>query len=114
MAAATRQRPRWAIFVHAIRVGLVVALLMLIPSPAGRTGAANSSNPPGIQHVQDLVPTAASVSDEPNAAGLWQIIDGDDNPIGLVGRTLPAASDVLGYRGPSEALLVFDLSLIHI
>ena len=111
MAAATRQRPRWAIFVHAIRVGLVVALLMLIPSPAGRTGAANSSNPPGIQHVQDLVPTAASVSDEPNAAGLWQIIDGDDNPIGLVGRTLPAASDVLGYRGPSEALLVFDNDL---
>lgn len=56
--------------------------------------------------VQSLVPTAAQVASP--EAGMQNILDTDGQSLGYVVTTLPAAADVVGYRGPSNVLLVLD------
>ena len=47
---------------------------------------------------------------------MWRVTNDQGNHVALVARTLPAASDVVGYRGPSEASIVFspDLNVVSV
>ena len=108
-----RKRPRrpWrARLVHAVRVAVVIGLLWAIPSPADR-GAIESGEPPPLDVVQELVSDAVALDPRPGPHGLWSIEDADGNVIALLARTMPAAEEVVGYRGPTEALIAFDADL---
>lgn len=105
-----RRRPLRIIAVHAARVGVVVALLSLIPTSV--SDRRPSGTPPAPDEVRAAVNhlgwDVASIDDEGDAAGRWRLRDVDGQPIGYAATTLPEAADVVGYRGPTDALLILD------
>jgi hypothetical protein len=64
---------------------------------------------------QIRVPMANSdglrLESQPDANGMWTIMDGNGKPVALLARTLPAAADAVGYRGPTESAMVLDRQL---
>ena len=109
MARSRTKVSRWAPVIHVARVLLVVALLIAIPSP--RKQLPDGSQPPTLEEVQSLWPAVARVKAQQDSAGMWAIFDADDKPLGFAARTLPAAKDIVGYRGPTEALILLDREL---
>lgn len=112
MSQKRRKRTARACLVHALRVMLVIALLMLIPAPQKPIDLADVGDAPSLDAIQTRLPSAAAVDEQPNSSGLWIIRDDADQPIALAARTLPAAGDIVGYRGPTEALVLLDNDLI--
>ncbi len=106
----TTRRPRLARFVQGVRVALVAALLLAIPSPDPRSVSDGSIAPP-LEIVRHQLADAASVESTQDASGLWPVHDSDGQTIALAARTLPAAMHVVGYRGPTEALIIFGTDL---
>ncbi|MGB7328335.1 MAG: FMN-binding protein, partial [Rubripirellula sp.] len=92
--------------VHAIRVALVAALLLAIPAPRQKT--IQSSDPPPIDQVRELLQRPTVQLGSQDASGMWRLTDHSDNDIGSIARTLPIARDIVGYRGPSEAMILLD------
>jgi hypothetical protein len=106
-----RQKTR-AFVVQLCRVAVVIALLWLIPSPTGGSiSVSGGTDPPDLTRIQKLLPGAAAISTEADASGLWSVRDPSGQVIARVARTLPQAAEVVGYRGPTEALLLFDEEL---
>ncbi|MEZ6064662.1 MAG: 4Fe-4S binding protein [Planctomycetaceae bacterium] len=62
-------------------------------------------NPPDLELVRTLFPSAARLADQPDELGLLRVDDGDGRPLGFVLRTTPAVDQVIGYQGPTEALV---------
>ena len=87
---------------------MVAALLWAIPSPASLTPSGDAQ-PPAIKRVKEVLPEARSL--KANINGRWTIYDSTGEVIGEVARTLPQAQDVVGYRGPSESMVVMDQEL---
>jgi hypothetical protein len=87
-------------------------LLLAIPSPP-RESVSGGSLAPAVDQldISRIQMTGVRLESEPDANGMWRIVDADENLIALVARTLPAASDVVGYRGPTEASIIFDPQL---
>lgn len=110
--------------VHAIRVLILVGLLLLLPSPHGRSIGerlmfGNSVlqdqaelSPPPLQQVVEAAASSAleinRIKPTPNQRGLFELQDKAGDRVGWAARTLPAAQDIAGYRGPTEAVLVLD------
>ena len=106
-ASPVTSRSKVANFVHFTRVALVIALLWLLPLPTRDNSPGTKDNPPEIEDIRRLVADAAAV-DGSRLAGFWSVLDADGNQIAAVARTLPEAEDVIGYRGPSEALIAVN------
>ncbi|MEM9826630.1 MAG: FMN-binding protein [Planctomycetota bacterium] len=117
-ATGKRSHPRgtnrsWKIrFVHAVRITIVITLLALLPSPHRRDagGIADVSEPlsaPELEWVLEVLGSATSIAAESDSRGRFKILAGPQT-IGYAVRTLPEARDIVGYRGPTEALLVMD------
>ncbi|WDQ18488.1 FMN-binding protein [Rhodopirellula sp. P2] len=103
---ASRQATAWrGRVVHAIRIALLIGLLACLPSPHQRSDVATQ---PTLEPIQRLAPAADAVADIPDNNGCWTISDTNRVPLGSVARTLPEANAFVGYRGPTEALLLFD------
>ena len=107
----TTRHPRRAKCVHAARVVLVAALLLAIPSPAAKSISDGSTAPSLDQIRADGVEHELRIQSDQDANGMWRLIDRDNQVRWMVARTLPAASDVVGYRGPTEASILFDREL---
>lgn len=95
--------------VHAFRVAIVVALLALIP-PAHRSALQTIDAPLSIP--TDVLPSdvgqSVSIDLEPDANGLYKLTSVSGATVGYAARTLPEAANVVGYSGPTEALVLFD------
>lgn len=110
MNRSRTKRPILALVVHWTRVAIVAALLLLIPAPVPHAES-EPNRRPDLDLIQQLLPTVDSIDPTQNATGLWPLFDETSKPVGTYGRTLPAAKDIVGYRGPSEAAIVFDPEL---
>ncbi|WP_182866033.1 FMN-binding protein [Rhodopirellula sp. JC639] len=98
-----------AIVVHSVRAGVVAALLLMIPSPRrDMPEPTDATSPPGLEAIRPFLPAASVIDDAKDTNGFWTVHDADGTAIGRVARTLPAASKIIGYRGPSEAMIVVD------
>lgn len=107
-----RRRKFLATLVHTIRVLVIAALLLLIPPPhTNRPSASQLGTPPDIELIRRLLPKAADVAAEADLGGFWAVHDDSGSLIARAARTLPEAADVIGYRGPSEALVLLDQDL---
>ncbi|QDV47395.1 Electron transport complex subunit RsxG [Stieleria neptunia] len=105
------ERPRHirAIVVHTVRVSTVAALLLLIPSPRrDQSTAEGGASPPAVEWIRPFLPTASVVEPGKDANGFWTVKDGDGFSLARVARTLPEAANVIGYRGPTEAMVLLD------
>lgn len=61
-----------------------------------------------LHEVQAILPAAHALRvDHSERRGLF-ILDQDQQPIGYAIRTSPISDEIIGYCGPSDALLVFD------
>ena len=85
---------------------------MLIPSTREpSTIAIDGAAAPGLEQVQKMLPSAKEVLADRDPNGFWAVINASGETIARVARTLPQASDVIGYRGPSEAMILVDPEL---
>ncbi|QEF96068.1 Electron transport complex subunit RsxG [Stieleria maiorica] len=112
-----RQGSFRATVVHSVRACVVAALLLMIPSPRRDMPPPTEATPsPSVDVIRPFLPTASVVDGDKDANGFWTVRDADGAVIGRVARTLPEASQIIGYRGPSEAMIVVDgdLNLIAV
>ncbi len=98
---------------HVIRTCLVVSLLLAIPKPASRNPAEVVVAPSleSIEFPAELAGKNLSIGSLPDANGMWRLVDDNESTVGLIARTLPLARNVIGYRGPTESLVLFDPEL---
>ena len=98
---------------HVIRTCLIVSLLLAIPKPAVRnlSEVAVAPNLETIELPAELAGENLSIDSQPDANGMWRLVDDKETTVGLIARTLPLAKDVIGYRGPTESLILFDPEL---
>ena len=112
------RRPLRAQATHVIRTCLVISLLLAIPKPTARIQDQASETPSieAIEFPADLADKKLHLDPQPDASGMWRLMDESQTIVGLVARTLPTAKNVIGYRGPTESLLIFDpeLNLISV
>lgn len=92
--------------VHLLRVSLVGCLLALLYRPQQST--LDESVAPPLDAIRGLMPDAATVSAQADAAGCWEVRAEDGKVLGRVARTFPAAASSRGYRGATEAILAVD------
>ena len=109
---ANRQTPKrvWLTHLaHFVRVAIVAGLMISIPSP--RRELVGSASAPPLAVLQESLPSAVTIDQTADASGMWTVRSVDGKPIAKAARTLPAASDIVGYRGPSEVLILIDRNL---
>ncbi|MEM9589162.1 MAG: FMN-binding protein, partial [Planctomycetota bacterium] len=87
--------------------------LALLPSATPHkdldgASAGKDLSPPTVVSVKRLLTNAFSIDSKPSSTGLWRVTDKLGRSLGWVARTLPHAAGVVGYRGPTEAILVLD------
>ena len=110
-AARVPHASRRGLVVHLFRVGLFVALVCLIRQQhvrlrAGRARGAAAAVP--IARVRPLFPAAAVVSDPDLALGRRTVADAAGTPLGYYIVTSPASDRIVGFSGPTNALVAFD------
>lgn len=93
-----------------IRLLLIVLLAMVLRTAADRRALTAGSDPDerplDAASVRSVAPRVHTV--KPLAAGIQEVLDQDGNVIGLAAQTLPEARSVVGYRGPSNVLLLLN------
>lgn len=92
--------------VHAVRVTLVFCLLGLLHRPPLADSAAVEAPP--LNAVRQVIPQAERITETADAAGCWNVFSDDGQLLGRVARTLPAAANIRGYRGATEAIIAID------
>lgn len=80
----------------------------------GKTLSLRFPQPVTLEEVRAIYPTAAAVHADVPRTGWYAVEDGDDARLGYVIRTAPAADNVIGYRGPTEALLAVAIDEQHV
>ncbi len=65
--------------------------------------------PIGLTDIQRLFPKAQSYTALSGYAGVWDVESVQRHRIGLVVRISPVADRVIGYQGPSDVLIGFDV-----
>ncbi|MCA9137222.1 MAG: FMN-binding protein [Planctomycetales bacterium] len=104
-----RRRNTLAMLVHGVRACVIAGLLLMIPSPITvDSNQADHPEPPDVELIRQVLPDAAQIESNQSNAGFWIVNDAAGHPIARVARTLPEASDVIGYRGPTEGVIILD------
>lgn len=95
---------------HALRVGLLAAIVMLLHAHHERWSLrASSTTIPdeAIALVQPLLPAAARLGEVERHGGRL-LLDVGGRPLGFVVQTSPSGDRFLGFSGPTNLLVVFD------
>ena len=74
----------------------------------GAAAASRFEHPPGLADVHIIFPAAAQVVADAGDPAVIRVVDEAGIPLGWCLRTSPAADRVIGYQGPSDAILGFD------
>lgn len=86
-------------------VAIAVAIRLHHAQPASEQQDRTSTDV-WLDQVRSWFPAAAAV--ENSAVGVASVVDASGTTIGFAVTTLPAAKNVVGYRGPSDVLLLLD------
>lgn len=74
----------------------------------GQEASGERDGEPGLAQVRALLPKAARVG-AAQAGSPWYVVeDADGEPLGWAAVTWPLAREVVGYRGPSNLLVITD------
>ncbi len=92
--------------------GSTLTSLAILESIHERLGAAAGSlrfpQPVTLDEVLPLFPAASKLEVEPDRHGWSRVLGSDHATLGFVVRTSPQADNIIGYRGPTEALVAVD------
>jgi Na+-translocating ferredoxin:NAD+ oxidoreductase RnfG subunit len=61
-----------------------------------------------LEEVQPLVAGSTSLRPVPGRAGLQEVLDENGQALAQVTRTSPSADPIIGYKGPTDTLVVLD------
>ena len=93
--------------------GATLTSLAVRESIVHRLGGAAQSlrfpNPLTAKDARRLFPGAASVERDALHESLWHVFDARRVELGAILRTSPAADNIVGYQGPTESRIAFDL-----
>ncbi len=96
---------------HAV-AGATLTSLAIAEAVARRLGGAAGPGRfdvvPTLADLRLLFPAAAAIATDPGDPAVIRVVAADDTPLGWALRTSPAADRVIGYQGPSDALVGFD------
>jgi NosR/NirI family nitrous oxide reductase transcriptional regulator len=102
-------RPWRALALHALRVALFVAVVLLIHRSHQRRVLAATAEPvadPPVEVVREAYPTAERVSRDGD--GVPIAVDAAGDSLGRLAQTSPFADRIIGFSGPTNVLLAFD------
>ncbi len=92
--------------------GATLTSLAISESIIHRLGGTKTSlrfpEPPPLSQIRMLFPTADRTAADDASSGID--VFSEDQPIGAIIRTSPAADNIIGYQGPTDTLIGFDLS----
>ncbi len=76
----------------------------------GEKQASRFPNPIQIEEVLEHIPAASELIPSATHPSLLEILDIDGTKLGQVGRSSPYSDQIIGYQGPVDSLLVFDVN----
>ena len=76
----------------------------------GEKQASRFPNPIQIEEVQEHIPAASQLIPSATHPSLLEILDINGTKLGQTGRSSPYADQIIGYQGPVDSLLVFDIN----
>ncbi len=67
--------------------------------------------PEGVEvaEVKEWFPTATSLQPSTTSATMLDVLSAEDKPLGKVTRSSPATDREMGYQGPTDTLIAFDI-----
>lgn len=65
---------------------------------------------PELKHIRQVFPDANEIVPTADGTTLWTIKNENDDVLGQILRTSPASDNVIGYQGPTDALIGVDQS----
>ena len=63
-----------------------------------------------LESAKSLFENATAIEPDSNHASYWHVKDADQKITGTILRTSPTADNIIGYQGPTDALIGFDPS----
>jgi NosR/NirI family nitrous oxide reductase transcriptional regulator len=86
-----------------------MAIIDAVAVRLGRSGSGSRfEHEPGLADLKLLFPAAVSIEPDAGDPSVIRILGPDRLPLGWALRTSPAADRVIGYQGPTDALVGFD------
>lgn len=93
--------------------GATLTSLAIAESIMHRLGGAQPSlrfpEPVSVEQARGLFADAAKVIPPEMTGGLWTVRDAAGKDLGMLVRLSPAADNIVGYQGPTDGILGFDL-----
>jgi NosR/NirI family nitrous oxide reductase transcriptional regulator len=74
----------------------------------GSGGGSRFAREPGLADLQLLFPDAEAIEPDPGDSSVIRVRGPEHIPLGWALRTSPAADHVIGYQGPTDAVVAFD------
>jgi Na+-translocating ferredoxin:NAD+ oxidoreductase RnfG subunit len=74
----------------------------------GKGGGSRFAKEPALADLKLLFPEAVAIAPDPGDPGVIRVRGVEGVPLGWALRTSPAADRVIGYQGPTDALVGFD------
>ena len=92
--------------------GATLTSLAMVEALRKRLGGAAGSLrfPQGmrLKEVRKFFPKMSRLAENPDRSHVWDVWDEQNQLLGHVTRSAPAADNIVGYQGPSDTLLAFD------
>ncbi|MCX7432053.1 MAG: FMN-binding protein [Planctomycetia bacterium] len=96
---------------HAVAGATLTSLAIaeaLVRRLGGTASASRFEQPPTLADLKLIYPDAVRIEPDPGDPAVIRVLAADAIPLGWALRTSPAADRVIGYQGPTDALVGFD------
>ena len=96
---------------HAVAGATLTSLAIaeaLVRRLGGTAAASRFEQPPALADLKLIYPNAVGIEPDPGDPAVIRVRAADAIPLGWALRTSPAADRVIGYQGPTDAVIGFD------
>ena len=96
---------------HAVAGATLTSLAIqeaLVRRLGGTAAASRFEQPPTLADLKRIYPDAVRIEPDPGDPAVIRVLAADTIPLGWALRTSPASDRVIGYQGPTDALVGFD------
>jgi hypothetical protein len=98
------------IALRSFRAGVFIAILLLLYTHSVRVRV-TGLKPITLEEVRALLPSATTLEPDAGERRGLHVLDGEGKRIGYTLCTSPESDTIIGYRGSTDVLLVFDAGL---
>jgi len=96
---------------HAVAGSTLTSLAIreaLVRRLGGTAEASRFDRAPTVADLRSVFPEAVGIVADPGDAAVIRVVGRDSIPLGWALRTSPAADRIIGYQGPTDAVVGFD------